>query len=256
MSIVLFIALLGMIVGLSVGVIGTGSLLAVPLLVYVAHMSVHAAVCVAMIVMTFLGLTGSLQNLRTRAIDFRAASVLAISGALSAPAGAWLNKQMPPSLLLFLFAFVVFAIGIRMLLHHGDSHDESAKLQTHAKRSSVLAGVLIGLLGGTLGISGGFVAVPILTTYTGLEMHRAVATSWFIVAVVSASASIGHFAAGERVPLATTLLFGLGGVVGFEIGLRAREHFSGARLARLFAVAILVLGVFMLGEMVAHNLVR
>lgn len=93
--------------------------------------------------------------------------------------------------------------------------------------------------------------MPVLVSYQGVEMHRAVATSWFIVAVVSASATIGHFAAGQRVPFAATLLFVTGGIAGFEIGSRAGQRLSSARLTRLFAAVIFALSILMLGEIVA-----
>src|SRR5262249_16156664 len=117
---------------------------------------------------------------------------------------------------------------------------------------SSAAGALIGLLGGLLGISGGFIAVPILVTYRGLDMHRAVATSWMIVALVSASATIGHFVGGQRVPSAPALLFVAGGLIGFEIAVRPAPYFSATALKTLFAAVILVMSVVMLARSLAR----
>lgn len=123
MSILFLVVLLGAIVGLSVGLIGTGSVLAVPLLVYGAGLGVHASVCVAMVAMTLIGIIGTLQRMHTGAIRFGSAGLIAIFGATTAPAGAWLNKLLPPSLLLVLFALVVLAISVPMLLRRGNHHD-------------------------------------------------------------------------------------------------------------------------------------
>ena len=82
-------------------------------------------------------------------------------------------------------------------------------------------------------------------------MHRAVATSWGIVAVVSAAATAGHVLGGQRFPLQETLLFLIGGIIGFEIALRIAHHFSELGLKRLLAVAVLMMSVIMLARLVA-----
>ena len=251
----LIILLLGGVLGLSVGLVGTGSVVAVPLLVYGGGMDVHSAVCVSMLTMTLLGFTGSVQKLHTGVIDLRAATLIGISGALFAPLGAWLNKQLSHTVLLVLFALVVLAMSIGMLLQR-ESNAKRAKQSGDAVRSRGVAlfgcgaaGAAIGLLGGLLGISGGFIAVPVLVAYQGLEMHRAVATSWTIVTLASASATIGHFIAGQRLPLGNTVLFLIGGIIGFQFAVRIAHHFSGAGLKRLFAAAVLIMSVVMLARL-------
>jgi uncharacterized membrane protein YfcA len=216
------ILLLGGVLGLSVGLVGTGSVLAVPLLVYSGGLGVHDAVCVSMLTMTLLGFTGTIQKLHAGAIDLQASTLIAIFGALFAPLGAWLNKELRPVLLLVLFGLVALAIGTGMLLQRkADSKRWQSRDAVRAPGVRVFgsgaAGAVIGLLGGLLGISGGFIAVPVLVAYHGLDMHRAVATSWMIVTLVSASATAGHFLAGQRVPVQDTLLFLVGGVIGFEV---------------------------------------
>jgi uncharacterized membrane protein YfcA len=253
----LIILLLGGVLGLSVGLVGTGSVLAVPLLVYGGGWDVHSAVCVSMLTMTLLGFTGSIQKLHVGAIDLRAAILIGISGALFAPLGAWLNKQLSHSVLLVLFAFVVLAMSIGMLLQHESNAKRASQsadaVSWHglAAFGSSAAGAVIGLLGGLLGISGGFIAVPVLVANQGLEMHRAVATSWAIVTLASASATIGHFLAGQRFPLENTVLFLIGGIIGFQFALRIAQYFSGAGLKRLFAAAVFIMSVVMLVRLLA-----
>jgi uncharacterized protein len=253
----LIILLLGGVLGLSVGLVGTGSVLAVPLLVYGRGLDVHSAVCVSMLTMTLLGLTGTIQKLHAGAIDLQAATLIAIFGALFAPLGAWLNKQLRPILLLVLFALVVLAIGIRFLLQREADMKRLRQSRDGVRARGVTvfgsgaAGAVIGLLGGLLGISGGFIAVPVLVAYHGLDMHRAVATSWMIVTLVSASATAGHFLAGQRVSLEDTLLFLIGGVIGLEVAMRVAHRFSEGGLRRLFGAAILVMSIVMLVRLVA-----
>jgi uncharacterized protein len=253
----LIILFLGVALGVSTGLVGFGSVLAVPLLVYGGGLDVHSAVCVSMLTMTLLGFVGSIQKLHAGAINLRAAAAIAIFGALFAPLGAWVNKQLSHALLLILFSMVVLAISIGTLLQRGPKTKRLTESRdvVRSPGGTVLklgvAGTMIGLLGGLLGISGGFIAVPVLVTYQRLEMHRAVATSWAIIAVVSASATIGHFLAGQRVPVGDALLFLIGGIIGFEIAVRVAHHFSGANLKRLFAAAILMMSIVMLARLLA-----
>lgn len=253
----LIIPLLGGVLGLSVGLVGTGSVLAVPLLVYGGGLDVHSAICVSMLTMTLVAFTGTIQKLHAGAIDLQAATLIAISGTLFAPLGAWLNKQLRPVFLLGLFALVVLAIAIRMLLQRETDARRVRQSRDAVKARGVTAfgpgaaGAVIGLLGGLLEISGGFIAVPVLVTYQGLEMHRAVATSWMIVTLVSASATAGHFLAGQRVSLEDTLLFLIGGVIGFEVAVRVAHRFSEGSLKRLFGVAILMMSIVMLVRLFA-----
>lgn len=92
------------------------------------------------------------------------------------------------------------------------------------------------------------IAVPVLITYQGMEIHHAVATSWLIVAIVSVSATARHFLLGQRVPAGVTLLFAIGGTVGFEIALRMAHRLSGVHLSRLFAAAMCTMSTVMLAR--------
>jgi uncharacterized membrane protein YfcA len=257
-AVLLIILLLGGVLGLSVGLVGTGSVLAVPLLVYGGGLDVHSAVCVSMLTMTLLGFTGSIQKLHAGAIDLRAATLIGMSGALFAPLGAWFNKQLSHNVLLVLFAVVVLVISTGMLLQREPNAERTRQsagavsLRVGAVFGSGAAGAAIGLLGGLLGISGGFIAVPVLVAYQGLEMHRAVATSWTIITLASASATIGHFLAGQRLPLGNTVLFLIGGIIGFQFAVRVAHCFSGAGLKRLFAIAVLIMSVVMLARLFAR----
>lgn len=246
----LIVFFLGAVLGIAIGLVGSGSVLAVPLLIYGAGLDIHSAVCVSMLTVTLLGTIGTIEKFRQ--INFRAAIVIAVFGVIFAPLGAFLNQQSDHRVLVVLFAVVALATSIRMLMHRdGDvpfqnQYTHNAPLLVPITGQSALAGAAIGLIGGLLGISGGFIAVPVLASYQKLEIHRAVATSWTIVAVVSASATIAHLLAGQGIPLGDTLLFIIAGVIGFEVSSRTAHQFSGPGLTRLFAAALIIVSIAML----------
>lgn len=243
----LLVLLVGLALGVAVGLVGTGSMLAVPILIYGVGIDVHGAVCVAMLTMTAIGVIGTIQASRSGAVNLRSATIMSVCGALIAPLGAWLNRRLPPLHLLLLFAVVVLATSVVMLLRQianrqGIDLNRSREL---SQFSVGVAGVIIGLLGGLLGISGGFIAVPALVAYQRLEMHRAVATSWAIIAVTSAAATLGHFLGGQRLRFADTTLFLAGATGGFEIAVRTAPKISEPVLKRTFAIVMSIISAAM-----------
>ena len=247
-----WIALVGVLVGISVGLVGFGSVVAVPLLIYGAALTVHSSICVAMLTMTLIGAVGTVQSVTTGKIDWGAASSIALFGVIAAPVGAWLNKQLSAAVLIALFAIVVLVISVRVLARSESTRPETDTLQEVFKPrrartvGSIAAGIVIGLLGGLLGISGGFIAVPVLAASHRLELSRAVVTSWTVVMVVSASATAGHFFAGQRVPLGDTMVFVIGAIIGFEAAFLLHRALSPTHLRRIYAVAVCIMSIAML----------
>jgi uncharacterized membrane protein YfcA len=97
-----------------------------------------------------------------------------------------------------------------------------------------------GFLAGLLGIGGGFLLVPVLVLYCHLEIHRAIATSMFSIALISAVAMTAHLLGGQQPPLGLVTLFTLGGLAGLAPGSLLARHISGPWLQRMFALALLV----------------
>lgn len=114
-----------------------------------------------------------------------------------------------------------------------------------------LTGLGIGVLSGLFGVGGGFMIVPAVVLFSGIGIHRAVATSLLVIALVSISRVTSYLVAGRSLSLVATGLFVLGGVLGLLAGPRLAWRLSGAQLQRAFAVAILGVAAFT----VAQNIV-
>ena len=82
----------------------------------------------------------------------------------------------------------------------------------------VVAGVATGVLSGLFGVGGGFVVVPALVLFSGMGIHRAVATSLLVIALVSASGVASKLLAGEPLAAGVTGLFVVGGIAGLGLG--------------------------------------
>jgi uncharacterized membrane protein YfcA len=245
--------LYGTLVGLALGLTGIGSVFAVPFLVYGLRLGPHAAVCVSMAAVAAMALVVSMRKSRIKLIELRVGSAIAAGGALGAPVGVWLNKQLSPNLLLVLFAVLAAVIGLWTILTGKTSESNGAqslslpqaRLQSISAQLTLmtLVGLIAGVLSGMLGVGGGLFIIPALLFFGGLEIHSAIATSLPVVVLISAVAMTGHLVAGQRPPLELTALFAAGGVVGVELGSRLGERLDRAKLERVFGVAVLVIAM-------------
>src|SRR5690606_14980958 len=98
--------------------------------------------------------------------------------------------------------------------------DPAGRLTMTSRCATVmtLAGIATGILSGLFGVGGGFVVVPALVLFSGMGIHRAVATSLLVIALVSASGVAAKLLAGETLAMNVTLLFIIGGIVGLGLG--------------------------------------
>ncbi len=219
--------LYGTLVGLALGLTGIGSVLAVPFLVYGLRLGPHAAVCVSMAAVAAMALVVCVRKSRMELIKVRVGTAVATGGALGAPVGVWLNKQLSPNLLLVLFAVLAAGMGLWTLFTGKTSESNGAQSLSlpQARLQSIFAqltlmtfvGLIVGVLSGMLGVGGGFFIIPALLFFGGLGIHSAIATSLPVVVLISAVAMTGHLVAGQRPPLELTGLFAAAGVVGSNL---------------------------------------
>lgn len=177
---------------------------------------------------------------------------------MGAPAGAWLAGFIDETTLLLLFAALMLVVAARMWATEGvtsapsgSETDPAVAFSPRQWSSLTGVGVATGVLSGLFGVGGGFVIVPGLVLFAGMGVHRAVATSLMVIALISASGLASHLVAGQSVALGITGLFVLGGVLGVELGSRLGRRLSGAGLRRTFAAAMVAVASFIVLQSVA-----
>ena len=268
----------GLFVGLSLGLTGGGgSILAVPLLVYGLHVTPKEAVGVSLAAVGATALAGAVQRVWRGEVEVATGLMFAAAGMVGAPAGVWLGRRLPEPLLLMSFAALMLWVAARMWLKatrrpelaavvrsatepspvpsHGPacSRDPQGKLRWTSRCARVLAaiGVVTGILSGLFGVGGGFVIVPALVLFSGMGIHRAVATSLLVIALVSAAALASYLAAGQRLDAGVTGLFVAGGVAGLAAGTWVGRALSPVRLQKVFAVVIVAVAALVIVRNVA-----
>ena len=236
---------LSTLIGVSLGLLGGGgSILAVPVLVYVAGVDVHAAIGMSLAVVGATALVGALVHARGGRVDARAAVLFGGVGMLGAPLGARATHAVAPRVLMLLFAVLMLAVGASMIRRGGATRPEAPRPRPVAIPA---AGFGVGLLTGFLGVGGGFLVVPALTLLVGLPIHRAIGTSLLVIAANSAAGVAGHLARGE-VPLGSTAAFTAAATLGALVGVRLASGLDPTRLRRSFAVFVVLVGLFLLAK--------
>jgi uncharacterized protein len=236
---------LSTLIGVSLGLLGGGgSILAVPVLVYVAGVEVHAAIGMSLAVVGATALVGGLVHARAGRVDARAAALFGVAGMLGAPLGAQATHAVASRFLMLLFAALMLAVGSLMLLGRGSSRAGTPRPHPVAVPA---AGFGVGLLTGFLGVGGGFLIVPALTLLAGLPIHRAIGTSLLVIAANSAAGVAGHLRQGEM-PLGLTAAFTAAAALGALGGVRLASSLDPARLRRAFAAFVILVGLFLLAK--------
>lgn len=234
---------LSALIGLSLGLIGGGgSILTVPILVYFLGVPPHEAVAMSLAVVGATSLFGAYLHYRADNVNFSSGLLFGGAGMVGAFVGSPFTKLITPGPLLLIFGVLMLVTAISMFRRRRPGI-EQATHTPHAAQA-VAAGFGVGVLTGFLGVGGGFLIVPALVFFGGLQIKKAVGTSLFVIFLNSVAGLIGHISHNvfdwSLTSAVTTLAVG-GAVGGTVLSHRLAAH----RLQRMFAVLILGVGAFL-----------
>ena len=246
-------ALSGCLVGFSLGMVGGGgSILAVPLMVYLVGVrSPHVAIGTSALAVAANAAIGLINHARQGNVVWRCGLMYAVAGIVGAFAGSTMGKAFDGQRLLFLFAIVMVVVGVLMLRSRGNVGVEGAVCdRTNAPRV-ISFGLGTGVFSGFFGIGGGFLIVPGLVASTDMIMINAVGTSLLAVTAFGLTTALNYAGSGlVDWPLAAVFIGG--GVIGTFAGTRAAKRLSaGGHLTSVFAVLIFVVAAYMLWKSAA-----
>ena len=233
---------LAVLIGLSLGLLGGGgSILTVPVFVYVLGFAAKPAIAMTLPVVGTASLVGAASHWRAGNVRLRAALLFGLAAMAGAYLGARLAIHVAGAVQLATLGVVMVAAAVSMLAGRRD--DGAA-----ARRPLpvlLAAGVGVGMLTGFVGIGGGFLIVPALVLLAGLPMKQAVGTSLVVIAMNSAAGFAGY-AGTVAVPWGFLAAFTACAVVGILLGTRLVRHVSAGALRRGFAVFLLAVAALVL----------
>jgi uncharacterized membrane protein YfcA len=238
----------GALVGFVLGLVGGGgSILAVPLIVYLVRVGdPHVAIGTSALAVAANAATGLFSHHRIGNVKWRCAAVFAVSGVAGAAIGSTLGKTFDGQKLLFLFALVMILVGVLMLRRRKHAGNPHVRLGRENAGKLVLYGFGTGLFSGFFGIGGGFLIGPALIAATGMPMLPAVGSSLVAVTAFGLTTAVNYALSGfVDWPLA--LVFIAGGILGSVAGTRIAKHLSRkGHLSTVFAGLIFAVAAYML----------
>ncbi|MGY1704782.1 sulfite exporter TauE/SafE family protein [Geodermatophilus sp. SYSU D00697] len=232
---------LAVVVGLTLGLLGGGgSILMVPLLVYVAGMDAKEAIAASLVVVGVTAAISVVGHARAGRVRWRTGLLFGLAGMAGAFTGGPLGGHLPGQLLMATFAVVMVATAVAML--RGRRDVDPARAHTELPVLHVLLdGLAVGLVTGLVGAGGGFLVVPALALLGGLPMGVAVGTSLLVIAMKSLAGLAGYL---TTVPIdwALTGAVTAAAVVGSLFGARLVDRIPAEALRRGFGWFVLAMG--------------
>jgi uncharacterized membrane protein YfcA len=246
----------GSLVGFTLGLVGGGgSILAVPLLVYVVGVaSPHIAIGTSAIAVAVSAASNLAGHARARTVKWPCALVFAVAGIAGAAGGAQLGKIVDGSRLLMLFGVLMVVIGLTMLRPRKSGGNPDVKLtrETMPKLLPLLIGVgfAVGALSGFFGIGGGFLIVPGLMGATAMPLINAIGSSLVSVTAFGLTTAVSDAWSG-LIDWPLAFLFIVGGALGGLLGIRLAHHLAAGykhALTLTFSGIVIAVGLYVIAR--------
>lgn len=250
-------------IGLILGMLGGGgSILSIPILVYLFHIDIILASAYSLFIVGTTSLVGAITKYKEHTVNIRSALLFGAPSVLSIfVTRRWVVPSLPDiifetesfvvskrMLLLGLFAVLMVLASFSMIKGTPDYSNEDER---YMPILLVVQGILIGFLTGLVGAGGGFLIVPALVLLTGLTFKTAVGTSLFIIAISSLTGFLGDLMNYSMDWSFLFLITGLA-IAGILIGNQLTHRISSTQLRKAFGWFILVVGCGILIRELAH----
>lgn len=240
---------LALVVGVVLGLLGGGgSILALPIFLYVFGFDVEPAIAMSLAVVGMSAFVGFLGHWRQRTVSFRVGLPFGAFATVAAFVTARLTHLVPDALQLGLFALFAFTAASVMLRDALRSEPTTAVVPPRPPRFTALVALeacVVGALTALIGAGGGFVIVPALVYLAGVPVKPAVGSSLLIITLNALAGFLGYV---TRVPVDWPLVLSFTGVaaVGALVGTRMGRRLSPRRIKLGFALLIIVLGTYLI----------
>lgn len=243
----------GLAIGIAVGMLGGGgSVLAVPVLVYVLGQSVSEATTASLGVVSAGALAGGLGHAWAGRVCWRHAGSFTVAAVPGLIAGTLAGESVSGTALLAAFALIMLAAAAATWRKtdteepDGGAREGGGACPPLRLPRDLLAGVLVGFLTGFFGVGGGFLIVPTLAIALAFTMRTAVGTS---LAIITATSLIGlavHLLAGRSLDIGVTTAMTGACVVGALAGAGLANHVPQRTLGRAFALLVCCVAAYLL----------
>jgi uncharacterized membrane protein YfcA len=241
---------LAVFIGIALGMLGGGgSILTVPVFVYVMGFDAKEAIAMSLPVVALTSAVGAAGHWRHGNVDRRAILTFAPLAMLGAIVGARLATRVTGTFQLVLLGCVMLVAGGLMLRDRGKESDTPRAAAPSTQRFGVLsaAGFGVGVMTGLVGVGGGFMIVPALVLLAELPVKRAIGTSLVAISFSTLTGAVAYHGQASP-PWKVAAIFTALMMVGTIVGTRLTRRIPGRHLRRAFGVLVILLAAFLLYE--------
>jgi uncharacterized protein len=242
----------GLVIGVAVGALGGGgSVLAVPVLVYVLDESVAAATTTSLLVVTAGALVGGLGHARAGRVCWRHAGSFTAAALPGIALGTLAGDHVSSAVLLGGFAVVMLVAALATWRRAGQGYQGGGDWEPGSAcpplrlPRDLVAGALVGFVTGFFGVGGGFLVVPTLAVALAFTMRTAVGTSLAIITGTSLLAFVTHMASGRTIDAGVTIAMTLACAAGALGGAAVAGRVPQPALGRAFAGLLVVVAAYL-----------
>lgn len=250
-----------LLIGVSLGLIGSGgSILTVPILVYVVGVEPILATAYSLFIVGSTALLGSIRNIMDKNVHFKIVLLFGIPSLLAVfftraelvpllPDTITLSNNVVISkakLVMILFSLVMFAASSRMIRKPRHKTLARPEVLTSAM-PLVTQGLLIGGISGLVGAGGGFLIIPTLVFFANLPMRKAIGTSLTIIAIQSLIGFTGDLV-HQDIEWPLILSFSVVSMIGLLIGVRLSKRILDGNLRRIFGWFVLAMSLYIMAK--------
>ena len=235
-------------IGVALGLLGGGgSILTVPILVYVAGMEPKAAIATSLLVVGVTSAAGAVSHASAGRVQWRTGLIFGAAGMVGAYGGGRAAEFVPGTWLLVAFGLMMAVTAVAML--RGRQASEEQQPGEMSVGRIIIDGIVVGAVTGLVGAGGGFLVVPALVLLGGVPMATAVGTSLIVIAMKSAAGLLGYLSS-TSIDWPLALAVTAAAVLGSVLSGRWAGRISQDTLRRSFAWFVAIMALFVLGQQV------
>jgi uncharacterized membrane protein YfcA len=249
--------MLSILIGISLGLIGSGgSILTIPILVYVFHVSPSDATSYSLFVVGVSALVGSINGAKNNLLDYKTALYFGLPSVISVFLMRKFVVPLLPNnlltisnftlttdlLIMLVFSVLMIFASLSMIQKRKISVNDSSEINHN---NLIIKGFLVGLLTGFVGVGGGFLIIPALLFTAKLPMKNAVATSLIIIVFNSLIGFLGSIST-TTIQWDFLLLFTAFAVIGIFIGMYLSKKIPNEKLKPAFGWFVLLTGIYII----------
>ena len=220
---------------------GGGSILAVPLLVYLVGENIHLAIITSLIAVGATSLISSFAYMKQSLVKFKIGLLMASPGIITTYLGSLFNKQLKGPVLLLIFSVLMIYIGYLMTKKKKINKKTEEEGLNYIK--ILILGSITGFASGFFGVGGGFLLVPALYIGANLKMKEAIATSLFIIFLFGLFGFTSYLIQEREIAYSISAVFTVAGAMGGLIGVKFAKKINQNKLRYIFAIFTIVMGI-------------